>query len=52
MIEQILSANNIERAIEHLLEKHDFCGVDGMRLSELNDYIKINQKVKSELCLN
>ena len=42
MIEQILSDENIARAKENLLEKRDSCGVDGMRLSELGDYIQNN----------
>ena len=42
MIELILEAQNIERAIAHLLEKSDSSGVDGMRLSALPDYIQNN----------
>ena len=42
MIEQILGINNITRAKLHLLEKRDSCGVDGMRLSELDEYISNN----------
>lgn len=43
MIERILSDQNLHRAKEHLQEKHDSCGVDGMRLSELDDYLKNNR---------
>lgn len=42
MIESILSDWNVELARDHLLKKRDSCGVDGMRLSELNDYIRNN----------
>jgi group II intron reverse transcriptase/maturase len=42
MIEQILGKKNIKRALEHLQTKHDSCGVDGMRLSELSDYVQNN----------
>jgi group II intron reverse transcriptase/maturase len=42
MIERILSDGNINLAREHLQGKHDSCGVDGMRLSELKDYIQNN----------
>jgi group II intron reverse transcriptase/maturase len=42
MIEQILGKKNIKRALEHLQQKHDSCGVDGMRLSELPDYVQNN----------
>jgi len=42
MIELILDTQNIERAIAHLLEKNDSSGVDGMRLSELHDYVQNN----------
>jgi CRISPR-associated endonuclease Cas1 len=42
MIESILSDANIICACEHLQKKHDSCGVDGMRLSELPDYIQNN----------
>jgi CRISPR-associated endonuclease Cas1 subtype I-B len=45
MIDQILSNKNIKRALEHLQTKHDSCGVDGMRLSELPDYVKNNMPV-------
>lgn len=42
MIERILSDQNLQRAREHLAQKHDSCGLDGMRLSELSDYLQHN----------
>ena len=40
--QQSLCGVALKRAKEHLQEKHDSCGVDGMRLSELDDYIQNN----------
>lgn len=50
MIEQILNDANIKRALENLKDKHDSCGIDGVRLSELPDYIQNNlESIKSSI---
>ena len=41
-IDEILSKNNQKKAFEHLKTKRDSCGIDGMRLSELEEYWKLN----------
>lgn len=41
-IDEILSENNQKKAFEHLKTKRDSCGIDGMRLSELEEYWKLN----------
>ena len=42
-IEEILSESNQKIALEHLKTKRDGRGPDGMLLSELEEYWKINQ---------
>ena len=41
-IEEVLSKSNQERAFEHLKSKRDGHGPDGMLLSELEEYWKVN----------
>lgn len=41
-IDEILSENNQRKAFEHLKTKRDGCGIDGMHLSELEEYWKLN----------
>lgn len=41
-IDEILSENNQKKAFEHLKTKRDGYGIDGMRLSELEEYWKLN----------
>ncbi len=41
-IDEILSENNQKKAFEHLKTKRDGCGIDGMHLSELEEYWKLN----------
>ena len=43
-IDEMLSKKNQRMALEHLLEKQDGCGLDGMHLSELEEYWKINEE--------
>lgn len=43
-IEEVLSKSNQERAFEHLKSKRDGHGPDGMLLSELEEYWKVNGK--------
>ena len=44
MINDILSKQNINTAMENLLQKKDSAGVDGMYLSELPEYLKNNRE--------
>lgn len=49
-LEAILSDENIRKAIEHFKVKKDTCGIDGIKLSELPEYWKINSdRIKREL---
>ncbi|MDL2324178.1 type I-B CRISPR-associated endonuclease Cas1b [Ruminococcaceae bacterium OttesenSCG-928-A16] len=48
MIEKILQQENLELACEHLQEKHDSCGLDGMLLSELGGYLQNNMDALRE----
>ena len=41
-IDEILSNENQKNALEHFRTKRDGCGLDGMLLSELEEYWKIN----------
>ncbi len=42
-IEDVFKPANVNEAIIHLQKKHDGCGVDGVKLSELPQYWKINK---------
>lgn len=42
MTEEILSDDNLRAALETLLKKGDSCGVDGMYLRELPEWLRIN----------
>ena len=42
-VEEMLSKRNQKLAFEHFAKKKDGCGIDGMRLSELEQYWKMNQ---------
>ena len=41
-IQKMLSVKNINEALLSIQSKKDICGMDGMRLSELEEFIKIN----------
>lgn len=43
-IDELLSKKNQRLAFEHLALKKDGCGLDGMHLSELNQYWTVNQQ--------
>jgi len=50
LIDEILSDANLARARDFLLAKHDGCGVDGVRLSQLDEYLRLNwENVKQEI---
>ncbi len=40
--DDILNEDNLNLAFEHLSHKHDSCGLDGIKLSELNEFWKVN----------
>jgi len=42
MLDEILSEDNLNKAREDLLTKKDGCGIDGMRISELENYLALN----------
>lgn len=42
-IEEIVSPENLNQAMAHVMNKRDSCGVDGMMLSELPDYLRLNR---------
>ncbi len=48
MLEEILSDENIETALENLKAKNDSGGADGMRLSALEEYISLNKRELKE----
>ena len=49
-MDEMLSKRNQRDAFAHFKTRRNGCGVDGMRLSELEDYWKINhQKIEAEL---
>jgi len=52
MINRILNRENLNQAKENLLKKHDSCGVDGMRLSELEDYLQNNYEALTSSILD
>lgn len=52
MIEKIASHENLMKACSHLLEKNDSCGIDGMRLSQLKEYLEINEETLQAAILN
>jgi len=52
MIEEILSKQNIDLAVENLLQKKDSSGIDGMRLSELPEYLKNNLESLRKVIIN
>lgn len=43
-VEEMLSKRNQSLAFEHFSKKKDGCGIDGMHLSELEQYWRMNQK--------
>ncbi|MBR1722869.1 MAG: CRISPR-associated endonuclease Cas2 [Treponema sp.] len=43
MLDAILDSQNIENALEFLLEKKDTSGIDGMPLSQLPEYLSLNR---------
>ena len=43
-IDEMLSKKNQKIAFEHFALKKDGCGIDGMHLSELEQYWEINQE--------
>lgn len=43
MIQRILETENLQKACDFLQQKNDSCGIDGMRLSELQDYLSNNE---------
>ncbi len=49
-IDEIVSDENIDEAMQSLLSKRDSCGADGVKLSELSEYWKANgEKVKKAI---
>jgi len=52
MINDILSKHNIDTAMEHLLQKKDSVGIDGMSLSALPEYLKNNQETLKKTILS
>ena len=44
LLSEIMSEENLNAALEHLSQKHDSCGTDGMFLSELPEYLKLNKE--------
>lgn len=50
-LNEILSADNIEAAIEHLMTKKDTCGPDGIHLHSLSAYWEDNQQALRESLL-
>ena len=51
-IDDVLSEENIRDALAHLMEKPDSAGADGIRLSTLNEYWKVNGETISDLIRN
>ncbi len=43
-IEEVLSEENIAEAMSFLMEKRDSCGIDGVMLSDLPDYLEVNKE--------
>ena len=43
-MEQIFSAENVNRSVEELLQKNDSCGIDGIFVSQYAEYWKLNQE--------
>ncbi len=43
-LERVLSEENMEAALRYLQNKNDSCGLDGVRLSELPEYYRINKE--------
>ena len=41
-LDEVLEKENLEIALKHLATKHDSCGLDGIMLSELEEYWKTN----------
>ncbi len=44
-VDDIANDENINAALEHLESKHDSCGLDGIKLSELREYWNTNKEV-------
>lgn len=42
-LREVLAYENVQEAVQFLQNKTDGCGFDGMRLSELPDYVKMNR---------
>ena len=53
MLQQLLSEDNIKDALRALKEKPDTAGIDGVRLSDLPEYWKLNrERITLELSLS
>ena len=48
MLDMILSPSNLDQALEYLLTKKDGCGIDGMPLSQLPEYLSMNRALLVE----
>ena len=42
-VEDIVATDNINTALEHLESKHNSCGLDGVKLSDIRDYWDTNK---------
>ena len=43
MIEQVLQPKNLERALQQVISNKGSAGIDGMKVSELTDYMRNNK---------
>ena len=43
MIEQVLQPRNLERALQQVISNKGSAGIDGMKVSELTDYMRNNK---------
>jgi RNA-directed DNA polymerase len=53
MIEQVLQPRNLERALQQVISNKGSAGIDGMKISELTEYMRMNkarliQEIKEE----
>ena len=51
-LEMIFCNSNIELALENILSKRDGCGIDGIRISDFEEYWKINGDVIIDNIMN